>query len=118
MSRIAIEGLRLPARIGVTEEERSVPQTLVINIYIEADLQAAARADDLRKTIDYDGVVSSVETLVKSSECNLLEHLADKIAAQITADRKAKRATVEVGKERPPVTQEVGKIAVTMERTR
>lgn len=118
MSRISIEGLRVPAHIGVTDEERAVPQPLLINIYIEADLHAAARSDDLGQTIDYDGLVSSVETLVKDSECRLLEHLADKIAAQITADRKAKRATVEVAKEHPPVTQEIGKIAVTMERTR
>ncbi len=118
MSRIAIEGLKVSARIGVTDEERASPQPLVINIYIEADLQGAARSDNLNETIDYDGLVRSVEELVKGSESRLLEHLADRIAAQITADRRAKRATVEVAKERPPVTQEVGKIAVTMERTR
>lgn len=118
MSRITIEGLKVPARIGVTEEERSTPQPLLISIYIDADLEQAARADDLGKTIDYDGVVASVEALVRDSECSLLEHLADKIAAQITADRRAKRATVEVAKQHPPVTQEVEKIAVTMERTR
>lgn len=118
MSRIAIEGLRVPARIGVTEEERGSPQPLLISIYIDADLEQAARTDDLTATIDYHGLVSSVEALVKDGECNLLEHLADKIAAQITADKKVKRATVEVAKERPPVTQEVGKIAVTMERQR
>ncbi len=118
MSRIAIEGLRVSARIGVTEEERATPQPLLINIYIDADLQAAARSDDLATTIDYDGLVGAVETLVKGSESHLLEHLADRIAAQITADRKAKRATVEIAKELPPVPQEVKKIAVTMERTR
>lgn len=118
MGRIAIEGLRIAAHIGVTEAERATPQPLLINIYIDADLQAAARSDDLDATIDYDGLVSSVETLVRGSECHLLEHLADMIAAQITADKKAKRATVEVAKERPPVAQEVGRIAVTMERTR
>lgn len=118
MSRIAIEGLRLAARIGVTDDERRAPQPIVISIYIDADLEQAARVDDLSETIDYDGVVASVEALVKDSECRLLEHLADKIAAQITADKRARRATVEVAKERPTVTQEVGKIAVTMERTR
>jgi 7,8-dihydroneopterin aldolase/epimerase/oxygenase len=114
--RIIIEGLQVAARIGVTEQERSHPQNLILDIELERDLSAAAASDDLSDTVDYDRLTSYVAELTRTSNSKLLEHLAGSIAKDVCSLSGVERVTVEVRKESPPVSEEVGKIAVRITR--
>src|SRR5687768_7549006 len=114
--RISITGLKVAAHIGVTEEERARPQTLVVNLELEADLRRAGASDDLDDTVDYDNLATSVAGLIRESETKLVESLAEKVASHVCASKKVDRVTVELMKESPPVAEDVGPIAVRITR--
>ncbi len=118
MDRVIIRGLELDVRIGVTEDERSDPQSILVDVTIETDLTTAASSDDLADTLDYDALVEEVATICEGSSFNLLERLAGEIGERISSNEAVERVTVEVAKKEPPVRQRVGKIAVRIERTR
>jgi dihydroneopterin aldolase len=114
---ISIRGLEVDAHIGVTEEERAVAQTLVIDIDIDADLRAAAVSDDVSDTIDYGTIVDQVSELVETSRYRLLERLGAEIIELICRNTRVARVTVVVGKKSPPVEAVVNGISVVVTRT-
>ncbi len=118
MTHLLIERLRVSTRIGATDVERATPQVVLIDVDIDAGLETAERSDELTETIDYDALTTDLASFVEGAECRLLEHLAAQIADRISKDARVSRVTVEVAKEVPPVEQEVGRIAVRVERTR
>jgi FolB domain-containing protein len=115
---IYVRRLRVPTHIGVTEAERRQPQDVLIDIRISADLGLAGKTDDLSHTLDYGVVVQKVERLVGKSDVALLEHLAEKIAVCLLEMSGVTEVTVSVGKDRPPVDQDVEAIGVTISRPR
>jgi FolB domain-containing protein len=115
---ISIEGLRVPTLIGVTEEERSAPQDVEIDLELYLDLSRAGISDDLADTVDYDGLVRDVADLVRSSKASLMEHLAEDIATLISRNQLVERVTVKLRKSElslPGLKQ--GGVSVTIERT-
>jgi dihydroneopterin aldolase len=112
MDSIIVKGLRVKAHVGVTEEERSASQVLVINL----DLRRPGMTDDLADTVDYGRITAEVDELVSSNSSALLENLAEKIAAHIAAIPGINGVSVEIAKESPPIEQEVGCVAVRIER--
>lgn len=113
---IGIKGLRVDARIGVTEEERARPQTLVLDVDIDADLSKASGSDDLADTIDYAAAVSLISDTVRSSRCKLLEHLAYEVASVVSCMELVTGVSVAIWKQPPPVSQSVDAIVVRIER--
>ena len=116
MDWIEIRDLRVPARIGVTEEERAVPQPLVIDLSIGLSSRKAGLTDDLSDTLDYEIVMRKVTELVRSSDVKLLERLAEEIAGLISHFPGVDRVTVELTKEEAPVSEDVGRVKVRIER--
>ncbi len=114
--RITISRLKVPTHVGVTDEERSQLQTVIISIELVLDLKPAAESDNLKDTVDYDHLTSEVAELVRSSETKLLENLAENIASHVCTLTRVERVTVEVTKEHPPVPEDVGPIAVKITR--
>jgi 7,8-dihydroneopterin aldolase/epimerase/oxygenase len=113
---LVIRGLRVPARIGVTPEERSQPQDLVLNLDISTDLAPAGSSDELDDTIDYDSLITAIADLVRSREVRLLETMADLIVGRVSEVKGANGVTVEVSKEKVPVREEVSEVSVRIER--
>jgi len=115
---IRIKDLRLPAHIGVTDEEQASPQVVCVDLVMYADLSKPGISDDLADTVDYDKVLTEVSELIRSSKSRLLEHLAEEIANLISRYEVVERATVEITKEefRPPGI-DFGGVSVRIERT-
>lgn len=84
--RVLIEGLEIEATIGVYDWERDILQRLVFDIEMETDIRAAAEADDIDKTLDYKTISDEVERFVKASSFQLIESLAEEVAALILSD--------------------------------
>lgn len=113
---IAIRGLTLPARVGVTDEERTQPQDVVVDITIRRDLERPAASDRLADTVDYAAVVAVVRDLLQATEVNLLEHLAHGIVTAVGRLAAPATIAVEVRKKVAPVVEDVREIAVRIER--
>ena len=116
--RIRIRGLEVEARVGVSEQERARPQTVIVDVDIAADLSRATASDDVRDTIDYGEVLSAVAETVRASESKLLEHLAAKIVSVVSRMDGVANVTVEIAKQSPPVSEQVEAIGVTIEGNR
>jgi FolB domain-containing protein len=113
---VLVKGLRLRTRVGVTEEERSSPQGVVVDLAVSTNLAPAGTSDDLADTIDYAALIASIAEVVEEGEAKLLETLAQRIAAKVEEIKDATGVTVEVSKEISPVEEKVDQVSVRIER--
>lgn len=107
---IELRGLLVTGTHGLLEEERQRAQPFEVDLDLVADLSGAARTDELAQTIDYGSVVAVAAGVVAGSHCDLLEHLASKIADAVFESVSGgaggdllEEVTVAVRKVRPPV---------------
>jgi 7,8-dihydroneopterin aldolase/epimerase/oxygenase len=114
--RILISGLRVETRVGWTDEERAAPQFVLVDLDVEVEVAQSAESDDLADTVDYGAIVSDVARHVAAREARLLERLAAEVAEMVSAMNGVKRVSVEIAKEVVPVPEEVGRVAVRVER--
>ncbi len=117
---VFIEGMRLPAHIGVADEERDTPQVLRFDLHLRCDLRRAGASDNVRDTIDYGAVYQQVVMVVENTQCKLLEHLAARIAATLlTAFPACDEVRVRIGKPALfPTTGRSGMPGVELVRSR
>jgi 7,8-dihydroneopterin aldolase/epimerase/oxygenase len=115
---IFIRQLRLPVRVGVTEEERANPQYVLLDLELSRDLRAAGESDELAQTVDYGALTGGVAALLADTEVLLLERLAQKIAEFLLNQPGVSNVTVSVAKEDPPIEEEAGAVGVTIVRTK
>ncbi len=76
VNKIRIESLEVPCKIGVSEEERSAPQQLIITVELAFDFSKAAQSSLIQDTIDYVEVASFIREQAKTRPFELLESLA------------------------------------------
>ncbi|MDO8588519.1 MAG: dihydroneopterin aldolase [Armatimonadota bacterium] len=98
MDKILIKDILVRCIIGVKEDERREKQDVVINVAISTDLRRAGKSDDFRDTIDYRGVKKRIVSTVESSQFQLLEALAERIAEICLEHPAAAQARVTVEK--------------------
>ncbi len=119
MDRITLSSMRYECRIGATEEERSFPQLLEIDLVVEADLSAASATDDLADTVDYGPLVTMSERTTEGRSYTLLEGLAGALAkGALEAAPKASAVTVRVRKLAVPMDASVEWAEVEIRRER
>jgi 7,8-dihydroneopterin aldolase/epimerase/oxygenase len=115
--QIKVSGLRVRAHVGVTERERAAPQTVVVDVEVDADLSRAATTDDVSDTVDYGVLVSAVAETVGSSRSKLLENLAAEVISVVSRMDGVRGVTVEIAKDPPPLSLEVERVSVKIEGT-
>ena len=83
---------------GLTQEERELGQSFLVDLELYCDVYAAGLSDDIIDTIDYSEVYSVVKEIVEGTSRNLLEYLAETIAQQIFDRFEPKALLVRVKK--------------------
>ena len=78
---IELRGLAVDTVIGVYAWERGVRQRLLLDLDLPTD--AAAAAEDLDRTVDYDAVSRHVRAFAEASERQLVETFADDLAREL-----------------------------------
>jgi len=86
LDEVFLEGLRFYAYHGNNPEERVQGQRFVVDVHLSADLREAGRTDDLDRTISYSAVYRKVREIVEGEPRNLIEVVADEIAATLLAE--------------------------------
>ena len=103
MDRIILSGLTFYAYHGVHPEERSLGQRFVVDVSLARDLRAAGASDDVNATTSYSAVYRTVKRVVEGPPCNLIEAVAERIAAAVLAEHGGESVTVRVAKPWAPV---------------
>jgi dihydroneopterin aldolase/D-erythro-7,8-dihydroneopterin triphosphate epimerase len=98
MDKIFIRDLALRCIIGIYPEERREKQDVVINVEMHTDLRKAGLSDDLNDTVNYKSIKKAILQLVEASHFQLIESLAEQIAAIALADEKVQQAVVTIDK--------------------
>lgn len=83
MDIIFLNGLKAETTIGVFDWERQIRQSVIIDLELGTDIAQAARTDSIENTLSYKDVAKRVVQFVESSEFQLVETLAERIAALI-----------------------------------
>lgn len=92
------------AHHGVTQAEHRLGGRYEVDVAAELDFAAAARDDDLSRTVDYERVYGLVEEIVTENEFYLIEKLAYLIAQRVAeAYPQTDAVEVTVRKPNPPV---------------
>jgi dihydroneopterin aldolase len=103
--RVELRGLRLSGICGVLPEEQVRAQPLEVDLDLVLSLAEAGASDDLADTVDYGAVCDVVERVVAEGRPQLLEHLAEQLAAAVLGLGGIDEVVVAVRKLRPPVPQ-------------
>lgn len=118
MDKIIAKGLSFQACHGVLPQEKNTKQTFIVDLVIYTDLQNAGISDDLRDTVSYDEVFHKVKAIVEEQHFNLIEKLAETIAATLLNLFPILGVEVTVHKPDAPVNGNFNYFAVEISRFR
>ena len=118
LDEITLTGLRATAFHGVLEHERRDGQVFVIDVTVMLPLGDAATTDDLARTIHYGELAEEVVAAVESNPVDLIETVAERIAAVVLAHERALFTRVTVHKPHAPITVPFDDVSVTITRGR
>ncbi len=114
MDIVFLSDLRIPATIGIYDWERRIKQTLILDLEMGTDIRAAAASDAIEHTLNYKSVAKRVIELVTTSEFQLVETLAERIAEVIRSEFDVPWVRVRLNK-RGAVTG-AGDVGILIER--
>ncbi|WP_245646356.1 dihydroneopterin aldolase [Nocardiopsis trehalosi] len=118
LDRIAVRGLRARGRHGVLPEERRDGQDFVVDVVLGVDVRGAARDDDLAQTVHYGELSDRLVAVVGGEPVDLIETLAERLAAVCLAEPRVAEAEVTVHKPQAPIAHPFTDVAVTVVRRR
>lgn len=98
MDKIIVRDLLARGPVGITEEERSRPQDILINITAETDMRAAEKSDNIADCVNYSTVAKDVFATVENNQRKTLEALAGDIATKCLENPLVTRVIVRVEK--------------------
>jgi dihydroneopterin aldolase len=96
--RISLRDLVIEAEIGAFQSERGTRQRLCFNIVVEVTGAGTPIDDDVDRILSYDRVTEAIEAELGAERINLLETLAERIAARVLAEPQARRIFVRIEK--------------------
>jgi dihydroneopterin aldolase len=113
--KVLVRDLVLPSRIGVYSHEKHGEQRVRINLELTCHEHPAIN-DDHHNVVCYAEVVEGIKGLLALGHINLVETLAERIAAMCLEDHRVIAAKVRV--EKLDVMPEASAVGVEIERQR
>jgi dihydroneopterin aldolase len=90
--RILLTDMVFHGHHGTLPAENELGQPFVVSIELHLDLRPAGSSDDLSRTVDYGEVHSMARDTVEGPPVQLIETLAERIAAGVLRDHPAVEA--------------------------
>jgi dihydroneopterin aldolase len=119
MDKMIVRGMRFFGYHGVIPEENRLGQQFMVDVELALDLEEAAAADDLAKTVNYADLHARVKRIVEGPPCKLIEALARRIATDLLATyTNINEVLVRVTKPHPPFDIHFDGVTVELRRKR
>jgi dihydroneopterin aldolase len=83
MDIIFLQALEIDTIIGIYDWERKIKQKVVFDFEMATDIRKAAESDKIEDTLNYKAVAKRVISFVEESHFELVETLAERVAAII-----------------------------------
>ena len=95
---IEIEDLKVDTIIGVFDEERLKPQTILISIKCQLDLDYNQDLDNIENVTSYSDIKKEIVTFVSASQYKTLEKLITELKKQLDNQFPIKIEKLEINK--------------------
>ena len=95
---IEIEDLKVDTIIGVFDEERLKPQTILISIKCQLDLDHNQDLDNIENVSSYSDIKKEIVTFVSASQYKTLEKLITELKKQLDNQFPIKIEKLEINK--------------------
>lgn len=115
---IRITGISAVGYHGVLINERENGQEFSADLVLGVDLSKAAADDDLEKTVNYAHVAEAVVSVLAGPAVNLIETVAERIAAIVLENQLVHNVSVTIHKPSAPIPVPFGGVEVTINRSR
>lgn len=116
--RLTLLGVRAIGHHGVFEHERAEGQEFVIDVDVETDFKTAIASDDVEDTLHYGILAERIVAAVERDPVDLIETLAERIAALVLEFPTASEVKVCVHKPNAPITVPFQDVSVSITRSR
>ncbi|MSP51121.1 MAG: dihydroneopterin aldolase [Alphaproteobacteria bacterium] len=116
LRHVFVRDLELGAKIGVHTSERVSTQPIRINVDLAVHEDDAPLRDELADVVCYEDIVNAIKGLLAQGHVNLVETLAERIAARCLVDPRVYSARIRIEKLR--VIAEAASVGVEIERRR
>jgi dihydroneopterin aldolase len=116
-NEIILKGFEYPARIGIYDYEKQGTQTLILSVKLTYLKGHSFTSDDFKETLNYETIIETVKTTIDEKHYNLIETLAETLAANILKLASVETVTIKI--EKPSVTQneQSGLLSVKIKRS-
>lgn len=111
---VFIHDLILPVMIGVHRHEKKARQRVCINLDLAVRERSEDLNDDLDNVVCYEEITEGVRKIIDEGHVNLVETLAETIAAMCLTDRRVRSARVRI--EKLDILQDARSVGVEIER--
>jgi 7,8-dihydroneopterin aldolase/epimerase/oxygenase len=114
LDQVFVHDFVLDVEIGVYTHEKDVTQRVRFNVDVDVLPASADLSDDIRQALDYDHIIGGIKSIVAKGHINLVETLAEEVAALCLAHPRAARVTVRIEK----LDKEPGSVGVEIVRAK
>jgi len=118
LDEITLTGLRAFGNHGVFDHEKRDGQVFIIDVTVYLSFATAAGTDDLAKTVHYGELAEQVVAAVEADPVDLIETVAERVAAVALSFEAAEVVSVTVHKPSAPITVPFDDVSVTIKRSR
>ena len=113
--KVLIEGLTVLTTIGVYEWEKAIKQKLILDLEMSWDNKPAGESDDVSLCLDYFLVSQSITSFIQSTQFELIECVAERVAQLVIQKFSVQWLKVKVSK--PSAIANASNVAVVIERS-
>lgn len=113
--KVLIEGLTILTTIGVYEWEKTIKQKLILDLEMSWDNKPAGESDDVSLCLDYFLVSQSITSFIQSTQFELIECVAERVAQLVIQKFSVQWLKVKVSK--PGAIANASNVAVVIERS-
>jgi dihydroneopterin aldolase/2-amino-4-hydroxy-6-hydroxymethyldihydropteridine diphosphokinase len=118
LDQIRLSGITAFGYHGVFEHERREGQTFVADVVVHLDTRRAAARDDLAHTLNYGELAEQVAAVLAGEPVDLIETVAERIAATVLASGIVQAVDVAVHKPNAPIQVPFDDVVVAIHRDR
>lgn len=118
LDQIRLTGVSATGHHGVLAHERAEGQVFRADVVLHVDARAAAAGDDLAATVSYAEVAQDVHDVLTGRPADLIETVAERIAAAALAYPAVQAVDVRVHKPQAPIAVPFDDVEVVVRRDR
>jgi len=114
--RVRVRNLLVPCSIGIHDHERRRTQRVRVNVELDVTDPGAFSSEDFSEVLNYETIVSGARAIADAGHIELVETLAERIAAMCLADPRS--VSVTVGVDKLDAYSEAESVGVSIQRHR